>query len=108
MEARLIKPAYEVKVNPPYTPNYRDKIVRDGLRLAREEFKDNKAAIPRTVDFSAKDGDVKGSTHYFVNILASKINALTGGKIRPANAREIQLLLRYGLIEDADKTYDDS
>ena len=107
MKTQLIKPAYEVKINPPYTPNYRDEIVRNGLRLAREEFKHNKVAIPSTVDFSAKDGDVKGSTYYFVNILAGKINALTGGKIRPANAREIQLFLRYGLIEDAGRTYDD-
>ena len=108
MRTQLIKPVYEVKLNPFYTPDYKDKIVIDALKLEREEFKDNKAAIPNTIDFNAKTDIVKGSNYYFVNILANKISALSGRKIRPVSANEIQLFLKYDLIEDANNTYDDS
>ena len=107
MKTKLINQAYEVKINPPYTPNYKDRLVRDALKLAEGEFKDNKYAIPSTVNTKVKDGILRGSNWYFANILANKISKLSGGKIRPVNAREIQLFLKYGLIEDAKETYDD-
>ena len=44
MKTNLIKTAYEVKINPPYTPNYKDRLVRDALKLAYENFKGNQYA----------------------------------------------------------------
>src|SRR3989344_4789786 len=107
MKTKLINPAYEVNINPPYTPNYKDRLVISALRLAKEGFKDNIYGIPPTVNPEAKGGILKGSNWYFANILANKISKLSGGKIRPVNAIEIQLFLKYGLIEDAKETYDD-
>lgn len=112
MKQTLIKPAYEIEVHPPYTLSYDDKITRDALRLAQEEFKGNNYAIPEyaissTVNLDSKKDFVQGSSWYFANILASKISKLTNSKVRPVNAREIQLFLRHNLIPDASSTFDD-
>jgi hypothetical protein len=102
---QLIKPAYEVKVNSPYTLSY-DKLTREALRLGYETFKDNKAAIPSTVNINHR-GIVKASNWYFANIIANNISKITGRRIHPMNAREVQLFLKYKLLQDASKTYDD-
>ena len=102
---QLIKPAYELRVNAPYTLSY-DKLTREALRLGYETFKDNKSAIPSTVNIESK-GVVKASNWYFANIIANNITKITGRRIHPMNAREVQLFLKYNLLQDANETYDD-